>query len=137
MQRSDFAFFHPLRVRYSEIDAQGIVYNAHYLTYFDLTITEYMRHMGCNVSPLAMQTQGKDFHVVKATVEYKAPMRYDDELEIHIRAGRVGRSSITWELAIFRKGEEDVLSSGEVIWVYTDQQTHKSTPLPAELVERL
>ncbi|MCB0083003.1 MAG: acyl-CoA thioesterase, partial [Caldilineaceae bacterium] len=114
MQRSDFAFFHPLRVRYSEIDAQGIVYNAHYLTYFDLTITEYMRHMGCNVSPLAMQAQGKDFHVVKATVEYKAPMRYDDELEIHIRAGRVGRSSITWELAIFRKGEEDVLSSGEV-----------------------
>jgi acyl-CoA thioester hydrolase len=137
MQRTNFAFFYPLRVRYSEIDAQGIVYNSHNLTYFDLTITEYMRHIGYNVSPLNMQAQGKDFHVVKATVEYHAPMKYDDELEIYIRAGRVGRSSITWELAIFRKNEDELLSSGEVIWVYTDQQTHKSTPLPAELIERL
>lgn len=135
--RSHYSYFHRLRVRYSEIDAQAIVYNSHYVTYYDLTITEYLRALGIDYSIAATKEQGKDFHTVRVVVDYSAPARYDDLLDIGIRAGRIGRSSITWQMAIFRSGEEESLNTGEVIWVYTDQQTHKSTALPEELIKKL
>ena len=137
MQKSDFHFFYPLRVRYSEIDAQGIVYNSHYVTYYDVAITEFLRTLSFDYSLAAVARTGKDFHTVKVTVEYQAPARYDDEPVVGVRAGHIGRSSITWEMAIFRQREETSLSTGEVVWVYTDQVTHKSTPLPAELVSEV
>ena len=136
-QKNDFSFFHPLRVRYSEIDAQAVVYNAHYVTYFDIAITEFLRTLTFDYSIAAVQRTGKDFHTVKVTVEYQQPAHYDDELLIGIRVGRIGRSSITWALAIYRKNEETTLAQGEVVWVYTDMAAHRSTPLPAELIAEL
>ena len=76
MSREQFWFFHPFRVRYSEIDGQGVVFNAHYLTYFDTTITEYFRALGYDQYADAKQT-GEDYHVVKSLIEYKAPVRFD------------------------------------------------------------
>ncbi|MEY9820936.1 hypothetical protein ABIF75_004582 [Bradyrhizobium japonicum] len=76
MSRENFWFFHPFRVRYSEIDGQGVVFNAHYLTYFDTTITEYFRALGFDQYADA-QASGIDFHVVKSLIEYKAPVRFD------------------------------------------------------------
>lgn len=137
MQKSDYPYHYPLRVRYSEIDAQAIVYNAHYVTYYDLAITEFLRHLGIEYGIAQMEATGKDFHTVKVLVEYNAPAHYDDELEIHIKVGRIGNSSITWQLAIFRKGEADALNHGEVVWVYADMKEHKSCPLPDELRNRL
>ena len=76
MTRDQFWFFHPFRVRYSEIDGQGVLFNAHYLTFYDTTITEYFRALGYDQYADAQKT-GMDFHVVKAVVEYKAPIRFD------------------------------------------------------------
>ena len=135
--RSDYPFSYTLRVRYSEIDAQGVVYNSHYVTYFDLAITEYLRHLNVDYGIETMQQTGKDFHTVKVVVDYKAPGYYDDLIHIHIRAGRVGRSSIGWVLAIFRNNEDEPITTGEVIWVYADMKAHKSEPLPDTLRERL
>ena len=103
MSREQFWFFHPFRVRYSEIDGQGVVFNAHYLTYFDTTITEYFRALGYDQYADAKQT-GEDFHVVKSVIEYKAPVRFDRELDVGARVARIGNSSLTFELAIFLKG---------------------------------
>src|SRR3954467_3548362 len=75
MSREQFWFFHPFRVRYSEIDGQGVVFNAHYLTYFDTTITEYFRALGYD-QYADSQTTGIDFHVVKSLIEFKAPVRF-------------------------------------------------------------
>ena len=72
MSREQFWFFYPLRVRYSEVDCQGVVFNANYLMYFDTTITEYFRALGYDQYADAKQT-GEDFHVVKSLIEYKAP----------------------------------------------------------------
>jgi len=137
MPRSDFRFFHPLRVRYSEIDAQAVVYNSHYVTYFDIAITELMRATSFDYSMSQAQRTGKDFYAVKVTVEFLASAYYDDELEIAVRPGRVGRSSIDWELAVFRQDEDRCLAKGQVIWVYTQMEANKSTPLPEELVSEL
>ena len=140
MHKPDFPFAIPLRVRYSEIDAQGVVYNSHYVTYYDIAITETLRLLNYEYGLDVMKRTGKDFHTVKVTVEYKAPLFYDDEFEIRVRCGRIGRSSLTWEMAIFRlidDSEGEPLSTGEVIWVYADMNEHKSAPLPEELVRLL
>ncbi len=103
MSRDQFWFFHPFRVRYSEIDGQGVVFNAHYLTYFDTTITEYFRALGYDQFADAKAT-GFDFHVVKSLIEYKAPVLFDWELDVGARVARIGNSSLTFELAIYLRG---------------------------------
>lgn len=134
MQRSDFQFSYPLRVRYSEVDVQGVVFNAHYLTYFDVGITEYFRTIGFQYVNTIEET-GEDFHLVKSTVEYKTPIRFDQEIEVCVRAGRIGTKSIQWVIAIFDKSGEKLLSSGEVIYVSADLATHQSIPLPQKLLD--
>lgn len=127
--RDAFRFFHPFRVRYSEIDGQQVVYNAHYLTYFDTAIFEYYRAIGYDQFRESRELQ-EDWHVVRALVEYKAPMAYDLEFEVGVRVACMGNSSITYALAIFPKGSDILLATGEVVQVYTDQKTHKAIPMP-------
>ena len=136
MSREQFWFFHPFRVRYSEIDGQGVVFNAHYLTYFDTTITEYFRALGYDQYADAKQT-GEDFHVVKSVIEYKAPVRFDQELDVGARVARIGNSSLTFELAIFLKGGHEALVTGEIVWVNTNQQTHRPVPISKAIRERI
>jgi acyl-CoA thioester hydrolase len=133
---ADFRYFHPLRVRYAEVDAQGIVFNAHYLTYFDTALTEYLRDIGYDAGAV-IRDRGLDFHLVKATVEYHAPIRSDALVRIGVAAQRIGNSSITWKLGIFPHDNEELLSSGEIIWVCSRNGEHRSHPLPAELLALL
>ena len=81
MARSEYRFSHPLRVRWAEVDRQGIVFNGHYLAYFDIGITEYWRAIGYPY-PDGLAEHGTDLFVVKATVEYHASAAYDDMLDI-------------------------------------------------------
>lgn len=132
MSRDNFWFFHPFRVRYSEIDGQGVVFNAHYLTYFDTAITEYFRALGFDQYADA-QASGIDFHVVKSVIEYKAPVRFDWEPDVGVRVARIGNSSLVFELAIFLKGGTEALVTGEIVWVYTNQGTHRPVTIPASM----
>ncbi len=132
MAKTDFNFSFPFRVRYSEVDGQMVVFNAHYLTYFDTALTEYFRFLPFDYMSHVKET-GNDFHTVKTLVEYQAPINFDDEIEVYVKVGRLGRSSISFDLEIHLKSEDNALASGEVVWVYTDQETHKSTALPEEL----
>ncbi len=136
IKRDQFDFFHDLRVRYAEVDSQGIVFNAHYLTYFDTSITEYMRNIRYDYHALVSE-RGLDFHLVKSTVEYLKPIGFDEIIEIGVTAHRVGKSSVTWALGIFKKGESDCLAKGEIIWVCSRVGTNKSHPLPEDLVKLL
>ncbi len=135
MTRDQFHFFHTLRVRYSEIDGQGVVFNAHYLTYYDVAVTEYFRAIGYDQFTDAKKT-GMDFHVVKAVVEYKAPIPFDQELDVGARVARIGNSSLVFELAIFPKGGNQLFATGELVWVNTDQTTHRPAPI-SEAARRL
>ena len=128
MTRDQFNFFHAFRVRYSEIDGQGVVFNAHYLTFYDTAITEYFRALGYDQYSHAKKT-GVDFHVVKSVVEYKAPIPFDAEIEVGARVARIGSSSITFELAIFLKDSANLMATGEIVWVNTDQSTHRPAPI--------
>jgi len=135
MARSDFVFAFPFRVRYSEIDGQGIVFNAHYLTFYDTAITEYMRWLPFDYG--SMVKRGMDTHTVRTVVEYKRPIRYDAEIDVCVRAAKLGRSSATFLLEIHPKGGDELHATGEVVWVNADQKTHTSAPWLPDFVEAL
>lgn len=127
MAREEFAFSHSLRVRWAEVDMQGIVFNGHYLTYFDVAFTEYWRATGLP-GVLEQAAAGQEMFARKATIEYQGPARFDDMLDIGVRCVGFGRSSIRFLLEIYRG--EDRLVSGELVYVYADTAARKGIPLP-------
>jgi len=132
--RDGFSYFYPLRVRYAEVDAQGVVFNAHYLTYFDTAITEFFRNSGLSYGDF-FTSKGLDFHLVKATVEYLRPILSDEMIDIGVAVARVGTSSVTFALGVFGRGEAECRATGEIIWVCAKPGTHKSHPLPDDFVQ--
>lgn len=128
MQRADFTFFHTLRVRWAEVDRQGVVFNANYFLYFDVANTEYWRAIGIDYPDGYVEKYGTDIFAVKATAEYQAPATYDDVLDIGCRVARVGRSSMRFVFGIFRGGEQ--ITNGEVIYVNADATTRQSAAWP-------
>lgn len=129
-QRHDFRFAERLRVRWAEIDAQQIVFNAHYLAYADTAMGGYWRALALPYVE-TMRALGGDFFVRKATLDYLASARYDDLLEIGMRCARLGRSSMQMQLGVFR-GDE-LLVHGELVYVFADAQTQAAKPIPPEL----
>ena len=134
MAYTDFTFFHPLRVRWAEVDMQSVVFNGHYLTYFDVALTEYWRAVKLP-SPLSQAKEGIELFVKKATLEYHASAKFDDDLQIGVRACRVGKTSLAILLEIYR--DETLLVSGEMIYVYVNTSEGKSTPIPTDWIEML
>ena len=127
MAREEFRFTHRLRVRWAEVDRQGIVFNGHYLTYFDVGITEYYRALGYPY-PDGLAQHGTDLYVRKAEVEYHASAEYDDEVDVCVRVERLGRSSFDFRVEIHRA--DQLLVGGKVIYVNADPVARKAAPLP-------
>jgi YbgC/YbaW family acyl-CoA thioester hydrolase len=130
LQRTDFRFFHRLRVRWAEVDMQKIVFNAHYLMYFDTAIADYWRALALPYQASMDALEG-DLYVVKATIEFHASARVDDLVEVAMKCSRIGTSSMVFTGAIFR-GEEHLIS-GEIVYVFADPATQKSRPVPEVL----
>ncbi|RJG06157.1 acyl-CoA thioesterase [Noviherbaspirillum cavernae] len=127
MAREDFNFFHSLRVRWAEVDMQGIVFNGHYLTYFDVAFTEYWRATGLP-GVVEQAREGREMFARKATIEYQSPARFDDVVDIGVRCAGFGKSSVRFILEI-HLGEQHLIS-GELVYVYADTAVRKSVPLP-------
>ncbi|MGI9498655.1 MAG: acyl-CoA thioesterase [Geminicoccaceae bacterium] len=126
-------FRYSLKVRYSEIDQQGIVYNAHYLTYFDIGVHEFFHSLPYDYTAIAKGT-GQDFNMVKGLVEYRRPLRLDETFAVEVDVRRVGRSSLTFALALQVDDEEEPRAAGEIVSVHADQASNRSRPLPENLL---
>ena len=134
MKRQDFRFAHRLRVRWVEVDMQQIVFNGHYLMYFDTAVTDYWRSLAMPYAE-TMHQLGGDLYVKKASIEYHASAEMDDFLEVCMRCDRIGNSSMTFVGAIFR-GDELLITS-ELVYVYADPVVKKSQAIPAALRDLL
>lgn len=132
IQKKDFRFFHRLRVRWAEVDMQKIVFNAHYLMYFDTAMADYWRALALPYEE-AMQALGGDLYVRKATVDFRASARMDDVLDVGMKCARIGSSSIVFEGALFR--QDQLLVACELVYVFADPSTQTSKPVPAVLRE--
>jgi len=134
MTHQEFRFFHRLRVRWAEVDMQKIVFNAHYLMYFDTAIADYWRALALPYEE-AMHQLGGDLYVKKATVEFHASARMDDQIYVGLRCGRIGNSSMVFSGAIFRG--EQLLITCELVYVFADPATQTSRAVPPVLREIL
>jgi YbgC/YbaW family acyl-CoA thioester hydrolase len=130
MKPQDFRFSHRMRVRWVEVDMQKIVFNGHYLVYFDTAVTEYWRKLAMPYAD-TMHQLGGDLFVKKASIEYHASAEMDDFLTVCMRCDRIGNSSMTFVGAIFR-GDELLITS-ELVYVYADPVAKKSQPIAPPL----
>jgi len=125
-------FVHHVRPRYAEIDAQGVVFNAHWLTYFDEAST---RFFAAALDRPAAVVFGGDFDVmvVKATLEWEGPARFEDDVAIVVEPTRMGTSS--FDLTYRASANGDAACVGTVTYVSVEPGTHTPTPVP-EVVRR-
>lgn len=133
MARSDYRFHVTKRVRYAEIDAQAVVFNSRYLEYFDLGITEYWRAAG--VQDRWPNHSGPEFHVARAEVDYKVPILVDEEIDICVRAERVGRTSMIFLFELHGKGRDELRAGGRIVNVHVAEVQGAPSPVPDEFVE--
>jgi len=131
---SDFAFAHRLRVRWAELDPQRIVYNAHYLTYFDVALSEYMRAIGFK-APEGLGAFGCDIVLANANIDYRASARYDDELLVAARVAYLGRTSLRFRMGCFR--DDTLLVEGRLAYVNVTLGEHVPAPLPQPFVAKV
>jgi acyl-CoA thioester hydrolase len=130
MTAEPLPFRYYLRVRYIECDAQKVVFNSRYSEYVDVGINEFLRAAGVLGDFI---TGPLDFQLVKQTVEWKAPARFDQVLELRIGATRLGTTSFTIGTEFRVAGEQRVLVTVETIYVLVDGKTLTKLPLPDEI----
>jgi acyl-CoA thioester hydrolase len=121
-------FTHRIRVRYGECDPQGIVFNAHYIAYFDIALTELWRE-AVPGGYAQMTAEGADMVVAEVRAIYRAPARFDDEIDLEVRLTRLGTTGMATEILVRRDG--DVLVEGQMRHVFVDLGTHEKTAIPA------
>ena len=128
-EKASFTLLHPLRVRWAECDAQGIVFNVNYFLYFDVAMTEWLRALGLQGDKTL------EFYTVHAEADYKGSARFDEMIEVGVRCAKMGRTSMTLEAAIFRG--DDLLTQGKLIYVHAEPKTQEKTPLPDDFIARV
>ncbi|MED4474130.1 MULTISPECIES: acyl-CoA thioesterase [Bacillaceae] len=128
----DYQFSHRLRVRYSEIDGQKVVYNSHYLTYIDVAVTEYFERI------LSQEEASRfDYVLAKATLEYKRSAYFYDWLTVWCRMDNIGNKSMTMNFMITREDEVEPVLLAEIIYVYVDPKTILPSPVPDFVRKRI
>jgi acyl-CoA thioester hydrolase len=120
------------RVGFSDTDAQGIVYYGRYLPYFDLARVEYHRHLG-----LLRVGDEYEFVMRASTVEYLAPARFDDLIEVFVRLARIGRTSVTYELAAYRVEDDVLMVTATQTLVLVDLDERRAHPIPDAFKETI
>lgn len=119
---------------------QKVVFNGHYLTYIDSAVADYWRAIGLPYPDGYVDRYGNDMYLRKASVEYLGSARYEEELGVHCRASKLGRTSMTFVFEIWRDApapSEAPLITAELVYVNADPATMKAAPLPEELRSRV
>jgi acyl-CoA thioester hydrolase len=127
-------FRYYLRVRYGECDAQKVVFNSRYADYVDLATAELLRALGYEKE---IQTSELDYQLVKQTVEWRGPARYDQVLEISVATKHLGNTSFCLLTEFRLAGDERVIVTAETVYVYVDTHTLTKMPVPQHLRDAL
>lgn len=121
-------FYYPLPVRFADTDAQGHVYFSNYLIYCDEGLSAYLEAIGCGWR--ALQAQGLEFFFVDTGCQFKGRAYFEDQLHVHVRVARIGNSSFTAEMAVYRPVDETLIATGFITCVMVNRETGRPTPVP-------
>ncbi|WLH68792.1 thioesterase family protein [Pseudomonas sp. FP2309] len=132
-QRADYAHFQPIITRWHDNDVYGHVNNVTYYSFFDTAVNTYLIEQG-----------GLDIHggevvgfVVSSACDYFASVAFPERIDIGLRVGKLGNSSVQYELAVFKAGEEEACAAGRFVHVFVDRQTNQPVTIPGLLREVL
>ena len=132
-RKPPFRYSARTRVGFSDTDAQGVVYYGRYMPYFDLARVEYNRHLGVTGTYLGTS----EFAMRANTVEYFAPARFDDLLEIFIRIRRIGSTSVTYECHAYRVADDVLMATAQQTLVLIDPAARRPVPIPSDYRKRI
>ncbi len=128
-RRAEYRHFQPITTRWHDNDLYGHVNNVVYYSYFDSAVNAYLIERG-----------GLDIHngevvgfVVSSSCDYFASIAFPDQIEVGLRVGRLGNSSVQYELAIFKRGEDEASAAGRFVHVFVERATNRPTPIPGRL----
>ena len=128
-QRADYPHFQPIITRWHDNDVYGHVNNVTYYSFFDTAVNTYLIEQG-----------GLDIHdgkvvgfVVSSACDYFASIAYPDLIEVGVRVAKLGNSSVQYELAIFREGEQEASAAGRFVHVFVERASNRPTPIPSRL----
>ncbi|KFX71238.1 thioesterase [Pseudomonas taeanensis MS-3] len=131
--RSDYAHFQPISTRWHDNDLYGHVNNVTYYSYFDSAVNAYLIEVG-----------GLDIHngevvgfVVSSACDYFASIAFPERIEIGLRVGKLGNSSVQYELAVFKAGEDEACAAGRFVHVFVDRASNRPVAIPQPLREAL
>jgi len=132
-QRSDYRQFQPILTRWQDNDVYGHVNNVAYYSYFDSAVNTYLIEHG-----------GLDIHggevvgfVVSSSCDYFASVAFPERLEVGLRVGKLGTSSVQYELAVFRAGEDEACAAGRFVHVFVERASNRPVEIPASMREAL
>ncbi len=128
-QRTDYPHFQPITTRWHDNDAYGHVNNVTYYSFFDTAVNTYLIQVG-----------GLDIHdgevvgfVVSSACDYFASIAFPDLIEIGLRVGKLGNSSVQYELAVFKVGESEACAAGRFVHVFVDRASNQPVPIPGRV----
>jgi acyl-CoA thioester hydrolase len=128
-RRSKYALFVPIQTRWMDNDVYGHVNNVVYYSYFDTVVNRYLIEAGA----LDIANGPVIGFVVETSCRYRAPISFPEALTAGLRVARLGGSSVRYEIALFREGEDEAAAEGHFVHVYVDRATRRPTPLPDAL----
>ena len=127
-----FAF--PVVPRYAEVDQQGVVFNSHYLVWFDEAFTGFLAHLGLPYPE--MIAGGCDVMLARTELDYAAPVRWGDDVVVAVAPQRVGTTSFTLRFVV-RRGDGVDAVAGRTVYVCVDASTYTKRPVPEALAAAL
>ncbi|MGA7193005.1 MAG: thioesterase family protein [Anaerolineales bacterium] len=132
---TDFRFFHPIEVRYGDLDPQGHLNNAKYLTFFEQARVRYMIH-------LSLFTQDQSFMkigviVADAHIAFLAPLHFGDDVKVGVRTSKLGNKSMTVEQNIVNSSNGQEMAKGEIVMVTFNYQSKKTISIPDEWRDKI
>lgn len=129
MERNQFDVLYPITTRWMDNDVYGHVNNVTYYSYFDTTINQYLIEVGgldINNSPVVG-------YVVSSSCQFRKPVAYPDVLDAGLRVIKIGNSSVTYELGLFKKGDLDPVACGQVVHVFVDREQDCAVAIPERI----
>ncbi len=132
-RRADYAWFRPITSRWMDNDVYGHVNNAHYYSYFDTVINQYLIERGgldINSSPVVG-------FVVSSSCDFFRPVAYPDDLQVGLRVDRTGKSSVHYGVALFAAGDDAARAAGMVVHVFVDRGTSRPVQIPEPIRQAL
>ncbi|MEP1215347.1 MAG: thioesterase family protein [Marinobacter sp.] len=133
MERDEFGVFYPITTRWMDNDIYGHVNNVTYYSYFDTTINRYLIEVGgldINNAPVVG-------YVVSSNCQFRKPVAYPDALDAGLRVIKIGNSSVTYELGLFRGGDLEPSALGQVVHVFVDREQNRAVAIPQNIREAL